>query len=171
LVEGVSALEDQQMRATTALTIAAFTAVALTAGQIPAGAQSASGVGPVTGGSAAAGGSFTVQSVDPVMPFGSINIAAAGANNASISSFAGDLSAAQKSELSGRCAVINDTANAARYPDNAKTFCRAYLTAAVSAPSTGAGIGAGAGASSSAGVPSASGEPGAPGVPGVPKSD
>jgi len=92
------------------------------------------------------------------MPFGSINISTAGANNANMSTFMAGLTDMQRTELSGRCNFINDPSNASRYMQNAKDFCRTYQTASLSGTS-----GAGSttpGATGSSGSGSASGSTG-----------
>jgi hypothetical protein len=48
-------------------------------------------------------------------------------------------SASERAELSGRCAVITNNANASKYPANATQFCRNYMTVAAAGPAGKAG--------------------------------
>jgi hypothetical protein len=118
-----------------------------------AGAAAGAGAGASAGGASAGANSFTAANVDPASPFGSISITGAGAANANMSTFMAGLTASQKTELAGRCGVINDTANSAKYQQNAKDFCKAWQTASLSAtPGAAGGAGAAANGDAAGGV-------------------
>ena len=74
-------------------------------------------------------GAWTTDTVPAAMPFGSIDVSAAGTTPASVSNWTRGRSDTEKAELSGRCSVITNSSNASRYPASAAQFCRNYRTA------------------------------------------
>jgi hypothetical protein len=90
----------------------------------PAAAQNANG-NANTGANAAGG--FTVKNVDPVRPFGLINTYNVGVDPALISAWAKTLSAAEKQEMVGRCAVIIQ--NQQNYYSETTDFCQNFAIA------------------------------------------
>jgi hypothetical protein len=70
---------------------------------------------------------WTAETVSPSQPFGAIDIATAGTTPTAV--WVNNRTFAERAELTGRCNVINNQANANRYDTNAKTFCRNYMTA------------------------------------------
>jgi hypothetical protein len=70
---------------------------------------------------------WTAATVSPSQPFGAIDIATAGTTPTAV--WVNERTPAERVELTGRCNVINNQANANRYDTNAKTFCRNYMTA------------------------------------------
>ena len=81
-------------------------------------------------------GPWTADNVTAAQPFGNIDISGAGTSLDSVQTWSQGRSASEKSELSGRCGIINNPANAARYSDSAVQFCRNYLTASAAPPSS-----------------------------------
>ena len=78
-----------------------------------------------TGANAASG--FTAKNVDPVHPFGSINTYNVGIDPALVSAWAKTLSAGQKQEMVGRCAVIIQ--NQQNYYSETTNFCQNFAIA------------------------------------------
>jgi hypothetical protein len=89
------------------------------------------------GAPAASQGPWTADNVTAARPFGDINIQAAGNTNESVRTWAQGRSASERAELSGRCAVINSPANAARYAADAKQFCTRFEMVAAASPAPG----------------------------------
>jgi hypothetical protein len=79
-------------------------------------------------------GPWTTNNVTAARPFGTIDVSAAGSTTDSVRIWSQGRTASERSELSGRCGVINAPANASLYPANAQQFCRNYLTASASPP-------------------------------------
>ena len=90
----------------------------------PAAAQNANGNADA-GANAASG--FTAKNVDPVHPFGSINVYNVGVDPAQVSAWAKTLSAGQKQEMVGRCSVIIQ--NQQNYYSETTTFCQNFAIA------------------------------------------
>ena len=90
----------------------------------PAAAQNANG-NANTGASAASG--FTAKNVDPVHPFGSVNIYNVGVDPAQVSAWAKTLSAGQKQEMVRRCSVIIQ--NQQNYYSETTNFCQNFAIA------------------------------------------
>ena len=80
-------------------------------------------------------GPWTTDNVAAARPFGNIDVSGAGTSTDSVRTWTQGRSASERSELSGRCSIINNPANSARYPANAQRFCRDYVTASASPPS------------------------------------
>jgi hypothetical protein len=108
------------------------------------------------GASAASQGPWTADNVTAARPFGEINIQAAGTTDASVRTWAQARTPAERAELNGRCAVINNPANSARYQADAKQFCTRYEMVAALNPPAGS-------PSSPSTVPGAAGKSSAPG--------
>jgi hypothetical protein len=89
------------------------------------------------GASTASQGPWTADNVTAARPFGDINVQAAGTTNDSVRTWAQGRSAPERAELSGRCAVINNPANSARYSADARQFCNRYMMVASASPATG----------------------------------
>lgn len=89
------------------------------------------------GASTASQGPWTADNVTAARPFGDINIQAAGNTDQSVRTWAQGRSASERAELSGRCAVINNPANSARYAADARQFCTRYVMVAAASPATG----------------------------------
>ena len=70
---------------------------------------------------------FTPQNVSSERPFGNIDVSRAGTTTAQVRTWAQTRTPMERNELSGRCDVIVDPANSARYPANAQEFCRTYI--------------------------------------------
>jgi hypothetical protein len=103
---------------------------------------------PTTKGAGAAApssGPWTANNVTAARPFGDINVSAAGNTTDSMRTWAQGRSASERAELSGRCQVISNSANASRYPADAQQFCRNYMMVASAAPAGKAGTTAPAG--------------------------
>ena len=90
----------------------------------PAAAQNANG-NANSGADAARG--FTVNKVNPIRPFGSINTYNVGVDPARISAWAKTLSADQKQEMVGRCSVIIQ--NQQNYYSETTNFCQNFAIA------------------------------------------
>ena len=102
----------------------------------PAGAQSTT---KGAGATAPSAGPWTADNVTAARPFGDINVSAAGNTTESMRTWVQGRSASERAELSGRCQVITNTANASRYPADAQQFCRNYMMVASAAPAGKAG--------------------------------
>jgi len=107
------------------------------AGAVERGAEAAAGaaksgadaaVSAVTGST-----NWTADNVSATMPFGSIDVGAAGTTPGSVGTWVNSRSAAEKAELTGRCNVITNRTYANRYPASAEAFCRNFQTAQNSA--------------------------------------
>jgi hypothetical protein len=85
----------------------------------PAAAQNANG--------ANAAGGFTVKNVEPIHPFGSINTYNVGMDPALVSAWAKTLTASDKQEMVGRCAVIIQ--NQQNYYSETTNFCQNFAIA------------------------------------------
>lgn len=90
----------------------------------PAAAQNANGIANA---GANAAGSFTVKSVDPIHPFGSINTYNVGVDPAQVSAWVKTLSAVEKQEMVGRCSVIIQ--NQQNYYSETTNFCQNFAIA------------------------------------------
>ena len=97
----------------------------------PAGAQSTT---KGAGAAVPSSGPWTANNVTAARPFGDINVSAAGNTTASMRTWAQGRSASERAELSGRCEVISNSANASRYPADAQQFCRNYMMVASANP-------------------------------------
>ena len=86
--------------------------------------------------SANAAGGFTTKNVDPVHPFGSINVYNVGLDPAQVSAWAKTLNAGQKQEMVGRCSVI--VQNQQNYFSETTSFCQ-NLAIAIAESTTGNG--------------------------------
>jgi hypothetical protein len=73
-----------------------------------------------------AAGGFTAKNVDPIHPFGSINTYNVGVEPARVAAWAKTLSAEQRQEMAGRCAVIIQ--NQQNYFLETAQFCRSFPT-------------------------------------------
>ena len=105
--------------------------VSLIAG--PAVAQTANSSSDPGGNGA---GVFTAKTVDPVRPFGSINVYNVGLDPAQVSAWAKTLNPGQKQEMVGRCAVI--VQNQQRYFAETADFCQT-LAIAIAQSTSGSG--------------------------------
>src|ERR1700728_1175060 len=110
--------------------LASFVAVLLAG---PAAAQNANG-NANTGANAASG--FTAKNVDPVHPFGSINVYNVGLDPAQVSAWAKTLNAGQKQEMVGRCSII--VQNQQNYFSETTNFCQ-NLAIAIAESTSGNG--------------------------------
>jgi len=81
-------------------------------------------------------GPWTADNVTAARPFGNIDVSRAGTSADSVRTWSQARSASEKSELTGRCSIISNPANSARYPANAQQFCRNYITASAAPPSS-----------------------------------
>ena len=72
---------------------------------------------------------WTAETVSPSQPFGAIDTVPAGTTPTAVAVWVNGRTPAERAELTGRCNVINNQANASRYDTNAKNFCRNYTTA------------------------------------------
>ena len=123
------------------LLIAFTSSTALAQGAIEKGANA---VGNAAGDAARAVGDaltpspgpWTADNVTAARPFGNIDVSGAGTSTDSVRTWSQARTASERSELSGRCGIINNPANSARYPANAQQFCRSYLTASAAPPSS-----------------------------------
>jgi hypothetical protein len=77
---------------------------------------------------------FNTTNVSTTNPFGSIDVGAAGTTPESMRQWMQGRSASERAELQGRCGVITSSANTNRYPRQAQTFCRNYMTASNASP-------------------------------------
>jgi hypothetical protein len=126
------------------------------AGSTPEG-QSATGVRPNVGSAAApttaptakaessresaSAGPWTADNVTADRPFGAISTDAAGTTPESMRTWAQTRTESERTELSGRCAVITSSANSSKYPSQAQEFCRDYMMVAnVPTPSNPSGV-------------------------------
>jgi len=98
------------------------------AGATPGGATGNLG----SSGSTSYSTNWNTSTVSTTNPFGTIDINAAGTTPDSIRQWAQGRSATERAELQGRCGVIS--ANAGRYPMQAQTFCRNFMTASNASP-------------------------------------
>ena len=72
---------------------------------------------------------WTVDKVLTTDPFGTIDIDAAGTSADSVKTWAQGRTSSERTELDGRCSVIDDPSYASRYADQARIFCRHYADA------------------------------------------
>ena len=77
--------------------------------------------------SANAASGFTAKNVDPVHPFGSINVYNVGVDPAQVSAWAKTLNAGQKQEMVRRCSVI--VQNQQNYFSETTDFCQNFAIA------------------------------------------
>lgn len=70
---------------------------------------------------------WTTDNVSAERPFGNIDVSRAGTTTAQVRTWAQTRTPMERNELSGRCDIIADPANSARYPANAQEFCRTYI--------------------------------------------
>jgi hypothetical protein len=89
--------------------------------------------------SAPSQGPWTADNVTAARPFGNMDVSAAGSSTDSVRTWSQGRTASERNELNGRCAVINNPANTARYPANAQQFCRNYTVASNQAGPTKSG--------------------------------
>jgi hypothetical protein len=92
----------------------------------PAAAQNATADANASA-NANAGNGFTAKTVDPVRPFGSINVYNVGLEPAQVSAWAKTLDGGQKQEMIGRCAVI--VQNQHNYFAETTDFCQTFAIA------------------------------------------
>jgi len=95
-----------------------------------ANTRSSSGQAGNTSAGGQSGGNWSTANVTANDPFGTINVNAAGTTQDSIRSWAQGRSAAERTELMGRCGVISEQGNAQRYPAHAQQFCRNFMASA-----------------------------------------
>ena len=81
-------------------------------------------------------GNWTAQNVSEARPFGSIDVAPAGWTVESVRLWSLGRSVLERYEINGRCAVITAPANAARYSESDRQFCRNYRLAGFARPVT-----------------------------------
>lgn len=81
-------------------------------------------------------GPWTADNVTAARPFGNIDVSGAGSSTDSVRTWSQARTASERSELNGRCSIISNPANSARYPANAQQFCRNYVTASAAPPSS-----------------------------------
>ena len=74
-------------------------------------------------------GHWTAQNVSEQRPFGNIDVTPAGSSVESVRLWSLGRSVLQRYEISGRCAVITNPQNAARYGESDRQFCRNYKLA------------------------------------------
>ena len=79
-------------------------------------------------------GPWTADNVSAARPFGTIDVSAAGTTPAQVNTWSQARTAQERSELNGRCSVINNPTYSARYPANAQQFCRTFTTAQANPP-------------------------------------
>ena len=92
-------------------------------------------------GSAASTGPWTADNVTAERPFGTINTDAAGSTGDSMRTWARGRTPSERSELSGRCSVIANPANASRFSSETQRFCRDYMMVAnVPTPDNPSGV-------------------------------
>lgn len=107
------------------------------AGAVERGAEAAAGAvksGAEAAASAVTGSAnWTAENVSAAMPFGSIDVGAAGTTPNSVGTWVNGRSDAEKAELTGRCNIITNRTYSSRYPASAATFCRNLQTAQNSA--------------------------------------
>lgn len=86
---------------------------------------------PVIGGAGEAAGviksnPFSVANIDPLQPFGAVDVTMAGANAESMRTWAASLQPDLKTEISQRCDVIST--NFSTFPADAVGFCSTWST-------------------------------------------
>jgi hypothetical protein len=96
-------------------------------GAFAAGPATAQNAKADTTASASATGGWTAKTVDPVHPFGSINVYNVGLEPAQVSAWAKTLNASQKEEMIDRCAVI--VQNQQNYFAETTSFCQTFAIA------------------------------------------
>lgn len=79
-------------------------------------------------------GPWTADNVSAARPFGTIDISGAGTTAGQVRTWSDGRTPQERSELNGRCSVINNPTYSARYPANAQEFCRTFTTAQASSP-------------------------------------
>lgn len=82
---------------------------------------------PGIGGFTPFAGPWTTDNVPAEKPFGTIDVSRAGSTTAQVRTWAQTRTPMERNELSGRCGVIEDSANNSRYPASAQEFCHTYL--------------------------------------------
>lgn len=96
---------------------------------------------PVIGGAGEAAGviksnPFSVANIDPLQPFGTVDVTMAGADAESMRTWAASLGPDLKTEISQRCDVISS--NSSTFPADAVGFCSTWSTARASETLPGA---------------------------------
>jgi hypothetical protein len=81
-------------------------------------------------------GHWTAQNVTEQKPFGTIDVTPAGSTVESVRLWSLGRSVLERYEINGRCAVITDPTNAARYGESDQQFCRNYKLAGFARPVT-----------------------------------
>ncbi len=79
-------------------------------------------------------GHWTTLNVSEQRPFGNIDVAPAGSSVQSVRLWSLGRSVLERYEINGRCAVITTPANAARYSESDRQFCRNYELAGFARP-------------------------------------
>jgi hypothetical protein len=79
-------------------------------------------------------GPWTADNVSAARPFGTIDVSGAGSTTDQVRTWSQARTPQERSELNGRCSVINNPTYTARYPANAQEFCRTFTTAQASPP-------------------------------------
>jgi hypothetical protein len=79
-------------------------------------------------------GHWTTQNVSEQRPFGDLDVAAAGSSVESVRLWSLGRSVLERYEINGRCAVITMPANAGRYSESDRRFCRNYELAGFARP-------------------------------------
>jgi len=75
---------------------------------------------------------YSVQTMDPRRPFGTIEVVTIGPTTTDLSGFVNGLSQTQAAELNSRCDVI--IAAPTTFDGNAQGFCHAYQVAVLNSP-------------------------------------
>lgn len=78
--------------------------------------------------------SWTTLNVSEQRPFGNIDVAPAGSSVESVRLWSLGRSVLERYEINGGCAVITTPANAARYSESDRQFCRNYRLAGFARP-------------------------------------
>jgi hypothetical protein len=74
-------------------------------------------------------GNWSSSNVTIGRPFGTIDVTGAGSTSQSVGTWMRGRTEAERSELVGRCGVINSASGSNRYPTQAEQFCRNYTSA------------------------------------------
>jgi hypothetical protein len=77
---------------------------------------------------------WTAYEVTAERPFGDIDVAPAGSSVESVRLWSLGRSVLERYEINGRCAVITNPPNAARYGESDQQFCRNYKLAGFARP-------------------------------------
>ena len=79
-------------------------------------------------------GPWTADNVSAARPFGAIDVSHAGTSADQMRTWSQTRTPRERSELNGRCSVINNPTYSTRYPTDAQQFCRTFTTAQASPP-------------------------------------